>query len=239
MIHDLMCTVHTRHVLCKLTWITCKHSEKLSWSTEVAMAWRTRTLKIAVCLNALAFALVSAVADNMPGDDTSPQVKLQKVPVGRKPKISVAMYSVLSLVILYFLVLTFEMFNKNMIFSPFAKLIYGKRSKEELDRERAINNALKEQISQIPMFCVLILFSRLRAKVDLENTEPPGYAKQAYVIAAVVIYLQVLVASVLTKKLAIYICVVVVTILLKVVSIVNVITIFYSIFNLKKMHSEF
>ena len=66
---------------------------------------------------------------------------------------------------------------------------------------RAINNALKEQISQIPMFCVLILFSRLRAKVDSENTEPPGYAKQAYVIAAVVIYLQVLVASVLTKNL--------------------------------------
>ena len=89
------------------------------------------------------------------------------------------------------------------------------------------------------MFSVLILFSRLRAKVDLENTEPPAYAKQAYVIAAVVIYLQVLIASVLTKKLAIYICVVVVTILLKVISIVNVITIFYSIFNLKKMHSEF
>ena len=76
-------------------------------------------------------------------------------------------------------------------------------------------------------------------KVDLENTEPPEYAKQAYVIAAVVIYLQVLVASVLTKKLAIYICVVVVTILLKVISVVNVITIFYSIFNLKKLSSEF
>ena len=201
------------------------------------MAWGARTLRIMACLATLAFALVSAVADYTPGD--SPQVKLQKVPIGRKPKISVAMYSVLSLVVLYFLVLTFEMFNKNIIFSPFAKLVYGKRSKEELERERTINDALKEQIGQIPMFCVLILFSRLRAKVDLENTEPPEYAKQAYVIAAVVIYLQVLVASVLTKKLAIYICVVVVTILLKVVSIVNVITIFYSIFNLKKMHSEF
>ena len=82
----------------------------------------------------------------MPGDNTSPQVNMQKVPVGRKPKISVAMYSVLSLVVLYFLVLTFEMFNKNIIFSPFAKLIYGKRSKEELDREKTINDALKEQI---------------------------------------------------------------------------------------------
>ena len=203
------------------------------------MAQGTCILRIKACLQAAAFALVFAAADTLPGDNASPQVKLEKVPIGRKPKISVAMYSVLSLVILYFLVLTFEMFNKNIIFSPFAKLVYGKRSKEELERERTINDALKEQIGQIPMFCVLILFSRLRAKVDLENTEPPAYAKQAYVIAAIVIYLQVLVASVLTKKLAIYICIVVVTILLKLVSVVNVITIFYSIFNLKKMQSEF
>ena len=173
------------------------------------------------------------------GNSSSPQVTLQRVPVGRKPKVSVAMYCVLSLVVLYFLVLTFEMFNKNIIFSPFARCVYGRRDQEELERENKINDALLAQLSQIPMFCILFLFSRLRAKVDLENTEPPLYAKNAYIIACVVIYLQVLVASVLTKKVAIYICVVIITVLLKLISIINVITIFYSIFNLKKRESEF
>lgn len=210
--------------------------------------------------------MLSEKKNNTTSGNKSPTVTIQKIPFGRRPKISVAMYSVLSLVILYFLVLTFEMFNKNIIFSPCARCIYGKRDQEELRREKEINDALLAQINQIPMFCmykfvtptfktesfantslfhtlrctgILFLFSRLRAKVDLENTEPPPYAKQAYVIACIVIYFQVLVASVITKKPAIYVCVVIILILLKIISFINLATIFYSIFTLKKMQSEF
>ena len=47
-------------------------------------------------------------------------------------------------------------------------------------------------MSLVPMFCILITFCRLRARVDLE-TEPQSFAKLAMVISTVCLYIQILI----------------------------------------------
>ena len=44
----------------------------------------------------------------------------------------------------------------------------------------------------IPMLTILIVFARLRAKVDLEGTNPPEYARTAFYGATAIIYVQAL-----------------------------------------------
>merc|ERR1719230_21799 len=43
----------------------------------------------------------------------------------------------------------------------------------------------------VPMFCILIVFFRLRAKVDLE-TEPQDWAKTMMILATAALYVQIL-----------------------------------------------
>merc|ERR1711988_491480 len=44
----------------------------------------------------------------------------------------------------------------------------------------------------VPMFCILITFCRLRARVDLQ-TEPQQFAKTAMIISTACLYVQILV----------------------------------------------
>merc|ERR1711871_1910959 len=43
---------------------------------------------------------------------------------------------------------------------------------------------------QIPMLSILIVFARLRAKVDLEGTDPAQYAQNAFITIGVLIAVQ-------------------------------------------------
>ena len=90
------------------------------------------------------------------------------------------------------------------------------------------------QCEQIPMLCVLILFCRLRARIDLEGSQLQPFAKQAFVIAAVLIYLQVLLASVVSTHTQVLICKQIGTSILKCIVLVNICTIIVSIITLKK-----
>ena len=48
---------------------------------------------------------------------------------------------------------------------------------------------------QIPMLCILIVFARLRAKVDLEGTEPEGSTKSAFTAVGYIVLCQALALS--------------------------------------------
>ena len=48
----------------------------------------------------------------------------------------------------------------------------------------------RETMIIVPMLTVLIVFARLRAKVDLEGTNPPDYARKAFFGATAIIYVQ-------------------------------------------------
>lgn len=47
----------------------------------------------------------------------------------------------------------------------------------------------KATMAVIPMLAILIVFARLRAKVDLEGTNPPDYARKAFYGATAIIYI--------------------------------------------------
>ena len=53
--------------------------------------------------------------------------------------------------------------------------------------QRLCKNA-ENAMQLIPMLCVLILFARLRSKVDLEGSNPPAYAQSAFYAAAALVY---------------------------------------------------
>ena len=44
-------------------------------------------------------------------------------------------------------------------------------------------------MDMVPMLAILIVFARLRAKVDLEGTNPPDYARKAFYGATALIYI--------------------------------------------------
>jgi len=79
-----------------------------------------------------------------------------------------------------------------------------------------------ECTGQIPMLCILIVVTRLRAKLDLEGSEPLQYTKNTFTVVAVLVLLQALsliikgcgprlkVASIITMavcKVSIYVCI--------------------------------
>merc|ERR1711968_55731 len=45
---------------------------------------------------------------------------------------------------------------------------------------RQMAESVKSTMLLIPMLTILIVFARLRAKVDLEGTNPPDYARKAF-----------------------------------------------------------
>merc|ERR1712072_1169161 len=57
---------------------------------------------------------------------------------------------------------------------------------------RQMADQAKSTMLLIPMLSILIVFARLRAKVDLEGTNPPEYARNAFYGATAMIYVQAL-----------------------------------------------
>ena len=55
---------------------------------------------------------------------------------------------------------------------------------------RQMNKSAEKTMLLIPMLTILIVFARLRAKVDLEGTNPPDYARKAFFGATAIIYVQ-------------------------------------------------
>lgn len=55
---------------------------------------------------------------------------------------------------------------------------------------RQMAESAKSTMLLIPMLTILIVFARLRAKVDLEGTNPPDYARKAFFGATAIIYVQ-------------------------------------------------
>ena len=164
----------------------------------------------------------------------TPGVMLYKIPIGRSPNISTAMAVVLSMIVLYFTVIVFDLLLENPICRSITSRFQSKKDVATIEKTRLINRAMMAQCEQIPMLCVLILFCRLRARIDLEGSQPQPYAKQAFVIAAVLIYLQVLLASVVSTHTQVLLCKQLSTSILKCVVLVNICTIIVSIITLKK-----
>ena len=177
--------------------------------------------------------------DFLSSDETeTPGVMLYKIPIGRAPKISTAMAVTFSMIILYFTVIVFDLLLENPICKAIVDRIKSKEDNKTIEKTRLMNRGMMAQCEQIPMLCILILFCRLRARVDLEGSQPQPYAQQAFIIAAVLIYLQVMMASVVSTHTQVLLCKQVATSLLKCIVLVNISTIIVSIITLKKGASD-
>ena len=126
---------------------------------------------------------------------------LQKLHVGETRPLSPAMQSVLLLTALYYLLYMIPIVER------FASLGLSCCVREESDDcsprggteggestpppptvlQRICKNA-ENAMQLIPMLSILILFARLRSRVDLEGSSPPPYAQSAFYASAVIIY---------------------------------------------------
>jgi hypothetical protein len=61
---------------------------------------------------------------------------------------------------------------------------------KQLDNIRDFLQTTELVTKQIPMLAILIVFARLRAKVDLEGTDPAKYAQNAFITIGVLIAVQ-------------------------------------------------
>lgn len=193
---------------------------------------------------AVLFAAIAAASAQTPATgpapalvDPSTQVKgepfTQKLNIGEKTPLSPAMQSVLALVVLYYAISTAEY------------VIAAKKewtSVEETAGEKWLTNLInstKSTLKTIPMICILIVFARLRAKVDLEGTNPPDYARKAFFSTVGFIYI-------LAFSKTVFSCNVgwatmlrqIIEALCRLGLYTSIIVIFYSIFNLSKTPTE-
>jgi hypothetical protein len=109
-----------------------------------------------------------------------------------------------------------------------------KKTQEALETVRSMIAAAGVVKDKIPMLCILIVFARLRAKVDLEGTEPSAAAKSAFSAVGYIILAQA--ASLMFKScgsIGDTICIIVMG-LGQAAVIVCVVIIILSIFNLTK-----
>ena len=63
---------------------------------------------------------------------------------------------------------------------------------EKMEMFKSTVSSATQCTGQIPMLCILIVFTRLRAKIDLEGTEPSQYTKNTFTVVAVLVLLQAL-----------------------------------------------
>ena len=61
---------------------------------------------------------------------------------------------------------------------------------KQLDNIRDFLQTTELVTKQIPMLAILIVFARLRAKVDLEGTDPPQYAQNAFITIGILVAVQ-------------------------------------------------
>jgi len=131
----------------------------------------------------------------------------QKLNIGEKTSLSPAMQATLCLVALYYGVILIQfiigikgelaMITKNEEKTDGAKPVTNDGEKKEddamqkqMDNINKILDDTKETTALIPMIAILIVFARLRAKVDLEGTNPTATCRSAFFGTVGVIYTQ-------------------------------------------------
>ena len=141
---------------------------------------------------------------------------LQRLNNGESPKLSDAMNAVLTMVVIFFIVEVgnyvftvkseYERVKSAMTggatkdgpeeeaMTSEGKKNVAQQAKEEIEKRmkqiQSMINLAGGVTKQIPMICILIVFARLRAKVDLEGTEPQPFAKQSFTAVSVLVVVQ-------------------------------------------------
>ena len=172
---------------------------------------------------------------------------IQKLNPGEKTPFSAAMQACLLLVGLHFVMSFLGYLTKfrSEIATLQGKEIpsYKQQEQEEIEGLEGFLNDVYKNIKSvtdaIPMFVILIVFCRLRAKVDLEGSNPPDYARKAFYTGVACIYLQAFLETILFcngrfftwTKGALGVC-------LRCGLYVSIILVFHSIFVLTKTEEE-
>ena len=132
---------------------------------------------------------------------------LQNLDVGGSPPLSAAMRSVLIMVVVFFIVevgsYAFKVQGeitkmKNAVMKSDGEdkgMLDGvvkmpAEIQKQLDNIRDFLQTTDMVTKQIPMLSILIVFARLRAKVDLEGTDPAAYAQNAFITIGVLVAIQ-------------------------------------------------
>ena len=132
---------------------------------------------------------------------------LQNLDVGTSPPLSAAMRSVLIMVVVFFIVevgsYAFKVQGeitkmKNAVMKSDGEdkgMLDGvvkmpAEIQKQLDNIRDFLQSTDLVTKQIPMLSVLIVFARLRAKVDLEGTDPMPYAQNAFLAIGSLVAIQ-------------------------------------------------
>jgi hypothetical protein len=161
----------------------------------------SQLLLIATVLFAATFA-ANALAKGEKGKPV-----LQNLDVGEHPPLSAAMKSVLIMVVVFFIVevgtYAFKVSGevtkmKNAVMKSDGEdkgMLDGvvkmpAEIQKQLDNIRDFLQTTDLVTKQIPMLSVLIVFARLRAKVDLEGTDPAAYAQNAFITIGVLVAIQ-------------------------------------------------
>ena len=135
------------------------------------------------------------------------QPVLQNLDVGKSPPLSAAMKSVLIMVVVFFIVevgsYAFKVQGeitkmKNAVMKSDGEdkgMLEGvvkmpAEIQKQLDNIRDFLQTTDMVTKQIPMLSILIVFARLRAKVDLEGTDPAAYAQNAFITIGVLVAVQ-------------------------------------------------
>ena len=131
----------------------------------------------------------------------------QRIAIGKSPSLSAAMKSVLIMVIVFFIVevgsYAFKVQGeitkmKNAVMKSDGEdkgMLDGvvkmpAEIQKQLDNIRDFLQTTDMVTKQIPMLSILIVFARLRAKVDLEGTDPAAYAQNAFITIGVLVAIQ-------------------------------------------------
>ena len=135
------------------------------------------------------------------------QPVLQRIAIGQNTNLSAAMKSVLIMVIVFFIVevgsYAFKVQGeitkmKNAVMKSDGEdkgMLDGvvkmpAEIQKQLDNIRDFLQSTDLVTKQIPMLSVLIVFARLRAKVDLEGTDPMPYAQNAFLAIGSLVAIQ-------------------------------------------------
>lgn len=156
---------------------------------------------------ALFLAVIAPLVLTVEGQMKTPVV--QEWSNGEKPQLSAAMNATLTMVIVFFIVEVGNyVFTVKGEYERVKGAVLGQTDTDGPDANRSLGGTMEDEFekrmkqiqaminlaegvtTQIPMICLLILFARLRAKVDLEGTEPQPFVKNTFMTVSLLVALQ-------------------------------------------------
>lgn len=156
---------------------------------------------------ALLLAMIAPLVLAVEGQMNTPVV--QEWSNGEKPPLSAAMNATLTMVIIFFVVEVGNyVFTVKGEYERVKGVVLGQRDTDGPDADRSVGDTMEDEFekrmkqiqaminlaegvtTQIPMICLLVLFARLRAKVDLEGTEPQPFVKNTFMTVSLLVVLQ-------------------------------------------------